>query len=696
VCDQGWDDKAATVACRMLDSSFTNGLATKNSFFGDVSSNFTLTDVTCVGSEISLLNCTGACSTDCGPKDGAGVICQVLTTTTTTTTTTTITTTATTTTTTTTATTTTKTTTVARQTPPTSLLGQTRIILSWPDQPNDLDLYVWGISNGTLCQISYRNKTACPHAVLDIDNTNEGFNGPETVTLNSSFISDYTYAIAVTSNRGDNTTFGNSQAKVEVTNETISRNCSACSYSKTLVNLPTTERWWWWFVGCVSVTPNNIITFIPAPDGSSFSNEAVALCNITVPNGGLDLRKNQKEATTPKPLLYLLSHCPATTTTATTTTLTTTTTTSTTQTPIKTTIKRTTTTATTTTATTTTTTTETTTKTTTTTKIITFSTKSTTTSISTSTTATTTTTTTTSTTTLSTTTSTKTSTTITTTTATNITRECKCGQRENRVLKSKIKKTNQGKLIGGKVADLKWMALLYLKEDSPDYSCTGVLINSKFILTVLHCVVEDYTKEIAEMEIKNFSHVLLGAAKLGKRNKKKRRGRRGIKRNIANITLHEEGADLALVELSSEVPIQIFTPICLPKTGRPYSVPQKSGHMASFGNKAGTGPGKTLKELSVSITKSCYIPSQDRNTEEDFFCFGGEEGRGGCKGDSGGPIMVETTYPDRSERSTLAGIIAGGVLEQCATAGAYGLAVDVYKWSDWIDYHAAAGQYCKA
>ena len=121
-------------------------------------------------------------------------------------------------------------------------------------------------------------------------------------------------------------------------------------------------------------------------------------------------------------------------------------------------------------------------------------------------------------------------------------------------------------------------------ENSADYSCNGVIINSKFILTALYCVVEDPTQLIADLKTKTFSHVLLGATNLRKRRKNKRKRRTGLKmyaflyflmifsysvnhRKIANITLHREGADLALVEVSDEININIFTPICLPERG---------------------------------------------------------------------------------------------------------------------------------
>ena len=43
----------------------------------------------------------------------------------------------------------------------------------------------------------------------------------------------------------------------------------------------------------------------------------------------------------------------------------------------------------------------------------------------------------------------------------------------------------------------------------------------------------------------------------------------------------------------------------------------------------------------MPIKKECSIPSQNRTTGPGWFCFGGEAGKGGCGGDSGGPVMVK-------------------------------------------------------
>merc|ERR1711892_1621273 len=80
VCDKGWDDNAATVACRWLNTwlntSYTSGKATIGSSFGNVSPNFIFTDVSCSGEESSLLDCEGVCEPSCGPGEAAGARCQ--------------------------------------------------------------------------------------------------------------------------------------------------------------------------------------------------------------------------------------------------------------------------------------------------------------------------------------------------------------------------------------------------------------------------------------------------------------------------------------------------------------------------------------------------------------------------------------------------------------------------------------------
>jgi len=74
VCDDKWDKKSATVACRML--GYKSGLPTRHSRFGAVPSEFALDDVVCTGTENNLYDCHHKLHDNCDASEGAGVICQ--------------------------------------------------------------------------------------------------------------------------------------------------------------------------------------------------------------------------------------------------------------------------------------------------------------------------------------------------------------------------------------------------------------------------------------------------------------------------------------------------------------------------------------------------------------------------------------------------------------------------------------------
>ena len=60
---------------RML--GYSSGNPTMRSQFGRVNSTFAMDDVRCVGNETTLLDCPHTTQENCGPTEGAGVICGV-------------------------------------------------------------------------------------------------------------------------------------------------------------------------------------------------------------------------------------------------------------------------------------------------------------------------------------------------------------------------------------------------------------------------------------------------------------------------------------------------------------------------------------------------------------------------------------------------------------------------------------------
>merc|ERR1711892_1643903 len=74
VCDDNWGDEEATVVCRQL--GFSSGTATHGTYFGPVPDQFAMDDVICSGYEATIQECEYSTSDNCGPGEGAGVICS--------------------------------------------------------------------------------------------------------------------------------------------------------------------------------------------------------------------------------------------------------------------------------------------------------------------------------------------------------------------------------------------------------------------------------------------------------------------------------------------------------------------------------------------------------------------------------------------------------------------------------------------
>ena len=74
--DHSFDLEFLKKLLRML--GYSSGGATVQSWFGPVADTFGMDNVQCIGNETSIFDCPHVTVDDCGPFEGAGVICTNL------------------------------------------------------------------------------------------------------------------------------------------------------------------------------------------------------------------------------------------------------------------------------------------------------------------------------------------------------------------------------------------------------------------------------------------------------------------------------------------------------------------------------------------------------------------------------------------------------------------------------------------
>ncbi len=142
--------------------------------------------------------------------------------------------------------------------------GQIRIVLTWGEQPEDLDSHLW-LPDNTPYHVYYGNvgsADSCPFAFLDVDDT-DSF-GPETITINQLYPGTYLYAVK---NFSGSPGFDVSEAQVQVFDST-----GLIATFNVPTNNSTDE---WWKVLEIDGTTGSIteINEIVADDPSPYSNE---------------------------------------------------------------------------------------------------------------------------------------------------------------------------------------------------------------------------------------------------------------------------------------------------------------------------------------------------------------------------------------------------------------------------------------
>tara|TARA_Y100001960_G_scaffold105507_1_gene113547 strand:- start:27 stop:1640 length:1614 start_codon:yes stop_codon:yes gene_type:complete len=249
------------------------------------------------------------------------------------------------------------------------------------------------------------------------------------------------------------------------------------------------------------------------------------------------------------------------------------------------------------------------------------------------------------------------------------------------------------RIIDGQVAthsDWPYMTALVSKGQAATEGqfCGGSYIGDRYILTAGHCI-EGISAEDLD--------VVVGI------NDLRNEGTEGVRLSVSKIYLHHEYTtnslenDVAILELARPLRDHEATPVQLANhntrneayVGAPLTVAGWGSTTPEYGNHTATDQ---LLEVTVPMVSqsqcSDAFPWVWRNENSPNFCAGtNTEGYDSCRGDSGGPLIVDST-------GIQLGIVSYGSM-RCGDENSYGVYSNISYLKDWIEQHSSGFSYVR-
>lgn len=255
-------------------------------------------------------------------------------------------------------------------------------------------------------------------------------------------------------------------------------------------------------------------------------------------------------------------------------------------------------------------------------------------------------------------------------------------------------------IIGGNLTNLDefpWMALLsYTKNDGTKrFNCGGSLINNRYVLTAAHC--------LARSNKWRLTFVRLGEWDLDTNPDCENNdcANPPIDIDVAEFVTHpqyrkeQQRHDIGLVRLKQPVTFSTFVrPICLPTipTLHMNNLEGRSVQVSGWGQTemAAMSTIKLKADLKVNNLEQCKRTYSLRsiNLQATQLCAGGQRNIDSCRGDSGGPLMIQELYNNR-RYYYLVGVVSFGPTP-CGVENWPGVYTRVDAYIDWIQQNIRA------